>query len=107
MSTDISLHSPTRKIIIDTKYYKEALKARYDKEKINSNNLYQLFSYLINQESELDDRTLECEGILLYPVVEKGFGFSYKFENHKIRVMSINLNQEWHGIRKDLLEILA
>jgi 5-methylcytosine-specific restriction enzyme subunit McrC len=107
MSTDISLHSPTRKIIIDTKYYKEALKARYDKEKINSNNLYQLFSYLINQESELDDRTLECEGILLYPVVEKGFGFSYKFENHKIRVMSIDLNQEWHSIRKDLLEILA
>jgi 5-methylcytosine-specific restriction enzyme subunit McrC len=106
MSTDISLQSSTRKIIIDTKYYKEALKARYDKEKINSNNLYQLFSYLINQESELDGRTLECEGILLYPVVEKGFDFSYKFENHKIRVMSIDLNQEWYGIKKDLLGIL-
>jgi 5-methylcytosine-specific restriction enzyme subunit McrC len=107
MSTDISLYSPTRKIIIDTKYYKEALKARYDKEKINSNNLYQLFSYLINQESELDERTLDCEGILLYPVVEKGFDFSYEFENHRIRVMSVNLNQDWYGIRKDLLEILA
>lgn len=107
MKTDISLQSSTRKIIIDTKFYKEAFKTRYGHEKIDSNNLYQLFSYLINQESELDVRTLECEGILLYPVVEKDFDFSYKFENHKIRVMSINLNQEWHGIRKDLLEILA
>ncbi|MDW7731947.1 MAG: 5-methylcytosine-specific restriction endonuclease system specificity protein McrC [Methanolobus sp.] len=107
MSTDISLQSPTRKIIIDTKYYKEALKARFDKEKINSNNLYQLFSYLINQESELDARTMECEGILLYPAVEKGFDFCYRYENHIIRIMSINLDQEWYNIRKDLLGILT
>ncbi len=107
MSTDISLVSSSRKIIIDTKYYKEALKARFSQEKINSNNLYQLFSYLINQESESDAKTLNCEGILLYPAVEKGFDFCYNYENHRIRVMSINLNQEWYDIRKDLLEILS
>ncbi len=107
MSTDISLLSSSRKIIIDTKFYKEALKARFDREKINSNNLYQLFSYLMNQESDRDARTLNCEGILLYPSIEKGFDFCYVYEKHRIRVMSINLNQEWHGIRNDLLDILA
>ena len=53
MQTDISLCSSMRKIIIDTKFYKEAFKAKYAQEKINSNHLYQLFSYLKNQESDL------------------------------------------------------
>lgn len=107
MSTDISLLSPTRKIIIDTKFYNEALKIRFEQEKINSNHLYQLFSYLMNQESELDGKTLNCEGILLYPAVEKGFDFCYNYEKHRIRIMSVNLNQEWFCIKKDLLNILA
>lgn len=108
METDISLVSSSRKIIIDTKYYKEALKARYSQsqDKINSNNLYQLFSYLINQESNLET-TKTCEGILLYPAVGNGFRFSYTYGNHRIRVLSINLDQEWVNIRKDLLEILS
>jgi len=106
MSTDISLQSSSRKIIIDTKYYKEALKARFTQEKINSGNLYQLFSYLKNQESE-SEITKSCEGILLYPAVESNFSFCYNYENHRIRIMSINLNQDWHYIKKDLLDIIA
>lgn len=107
MPTDISLISSSRKIIIDTKFYKEAFKARYSqsKDKINSNHLYQLFSYLINQESDLEI-TKTCEGILLYPVVGSDFRFSYTYENHSIRVLSINLDQEWFNIKKDLLEII-
>ncbi|AKB85360.1 5-methylcytosine-specific restriction endonuclease system specificity protein McrC [Methanococcoides methylutens] len=106
MITDISLQSASRKIIIDTKYYKEALKTRFSQEKINSNNLYQLFSYLKNQESE-SEITKSCEGILLYPAVESNFSFCYNYENHRIRIMSINLNQDWHYIKNDLLEIIA
>ncbi|MFW5721490.1 MAG: 5-methylcytosine restriction system specificity protein McrC, partial [Bacteroidota bacterium] len=48
METDISLRSDTRKIIIDTKYYKEALKGNFDTEKFLSGHLYQLFSYIEN-----------------------------------------------------------
>jgi len=108
MPTDISLISSSRKIIIDTKYYKEAFKARYSQSqyKINSNHLYQLFSYLINQESNLET-TKTCEGILLYPAVGNEFRFSYTYENHRIRVLSINLDQEWFNIKKDLLEIIS
>lgn len=106
MSTDISLISSSRKIIVDTKFYKEAFEARFTQKKINSNHLYQLFSYLKNQESELEI-TKNCEGVLLYPAVENNFTYSYSYESHRIKVTSVNLNQNWLDIKKDLLEIIA
>lgn len=106
MLTDITLKSNDRKIIIDTKFYKDAFATRYDKEKINSSNLYQLFSYLKNQETD-SDVTLNCEGILLYPSTQKDFLHSFKYKNHKIRIISINLNQDWQAIRTDLLKIVC
>lgn len=106
MLTDITLQKGNKKIIIDTKYYKEAFKTRYEKQKINSSNLYQLFAYLKNQENDLE-LTRNCEGILLYPSIHHDFEHTFKYENHKIRVMSINLNQDWKQIRSDLLKIVA
>lgn len=106
MLTDITLQDKNQKIIIDTKYYKEAFQTRYDKQKINSSNLYQLFSYLKNQEMD-SEITLNCEGILLYPSIQNDFVHSFKYENHKIRIMAINLNQDWQKIRTDLLKIVA
>jgi 5-methylcytosine-specific restriction enzyme subunit McrC len=106
MLTDITLQSRSQKIIIDTKYYKEAFQTRYDKQKINSSNLYQLFAYLKNQETNTE-LTLNCEGILLYPSIQNDFNHSFKYENHRIRIMSINLNQDWQNIRTDLLKIIA
>lgn len=50
METDITLENATTKIIMDAKYYSETMTSRYDTEKIKSGNLYQLFSYLSNQE---------------------------------------------------------
>lgn len=106
MLTDITLQGKNQKIIIDTKYYKEAFQTRYDKQKINSSNLYQLFSYLKNQEMD-SEITLNCEGILLYPSIQNDFVHSFKYENHKIRIMAINLNQDWQKIRTDLLKIVV
>ena len=42
MLTDTTLESPTRKIILDTKYYASALRQRYDQQKLISPHLYQL-----------------------------------------------------------------
>jgi len=107
MLTDITLQSEDQKIIIDTKYYKEAFQenAYNKKEKINSANLYQLFSYLNNQVTD-SAITHNCEGILLYPSVKNDFIYSYRYKKHKIRVMSINLNQDWQNIEADLLNIV-
>ncbi len=100
MQTDISIKLGDRKLIIDAKYYTETLQKYYNSEKIHSQHLYQLFAYLKNQENP------KAEGILLYPTTEKSLSLVYTHEGHKIRIETLNLNQDWRGIRGDLLKII-
>ncbi len=106
MQTDVTLESNDRKIIIDTKFYSEALVSRYGNEKIRSNNLYQLYSYLRNIEKKpniLLNGT--CEGVLLYPTVEYSLDEKFNFGSHFIRIKTLNLNSDWRNIRAELLSI--
>lgn len=105
MLTDVSLTSDDRKIVIDTKYYKAALQKYYDKESIQSANLYQMFSYVMNLESR-GGTDSECEGILLYPTVESEHDYEYRIKGHRIAIKTINLNQDWRNIHNDLLNVL-
>jgi 5-methylcytosine-specific restriction enzyme subunit McrC len=108
MQTDISLESRSRKIIIDTKYYKETLNERFGCKKIRSENLYQLSSYLYNVESkEPIDQNKKCEGILLYPTVDCDLNLEYNFRSHKLKIITLNLNKDWREIKKELLSILS
>jgi 5-methylcytosine-specific restriction enzyme subunit McrC len=100
MQTDISIKINDRKLIIDAKYYKETLQKYYDSEKIHSQNLYQIFAYLKNQEDT------QAEGILIYPTVQKSLSLTYTHEGHTIRIETLNLNQEWQGVKADLLGII-
>ena len=100
MQTDISIKINDRKLIIEAKYYKETLQKYYDSEKIHSQHLYQLFAYLKNQEDE------RAEGILIYPTVQKSLSLTYTHEGHTIRIETLNLNQDWRGVKADLLRII-
>jgi len=101
MQTDVSIKINNRKLIIDAKYYKETLQKYYNSEKIHSQNLYQIFAYLKNQEDEL------AEGVLIYPTVQKSLSLAYTHEGHTIRIETLNLNQDWRRIKGDLLRIIA
>jgi 5-methylcytosine-specific restriction enzyme subunit McrC len=101
MQTDISIKINDRKLIIDAKYYKETLQKYYDSEKIHSQHLYQLFAYLKNQEDA------KAEGILIYPTVQKSLSLTYTHEGHTIRIETLNLNQDWRGVKADLLRIIT
>ena len=53
MEADVILESPDRRIILDTKFYRDAL-ARgrgFGTGKLHSNNLYQLLAYLRNRQA--------------------------------------------------------
>lgn len=106
METDITLENNTEKIIIDAKYYRETMIINYDKEKIKSNNLYQLFSYLLNQEDNTP-KTVNAKGILLYPTIEKDYDLQYKYKTHTIEIRTINLNSNWKLISNRLKEIIS
>lgn len=104
MKTDISLTSGNRKIIIDTKYYLNALVRHYDKPMLISGHLYQLFAYLKNQPRVKEVKTA---GILLYPVVNQELDLLYELSGHQISIKTINLNQPWQNIKADLLKVIA
>ncbi len=105
MEADIVLESPERRIIMDTKYYGEALGGRHGSSKLKSGNLYQLLTYLRNRQATKPDGA-KHEGILLYPQVDKPLAAELRLEGFRIQARTIDLAQPWQDIRDDLLEIL-
>jgi 5-methylcytosine-specific restriction enzyme subunit McrC len=106
MNTDITLKSRDKKIIIDTKFYKDALVTHHGKQMVRPDHLYQLFAYVKNDAGDDDPRRFE--GMLLYPKVDdEPLDLQYKIHGHRISVRSINLNQEWRTIHQDLLALLT
>ncbi|MGI8494032.1 MAG: 5-methylcytosine restriction system specificity protein McrC [Pyrinomonadaceae bacterium] len=101
MQTDITLENERKKIIIDTKFYKETLKTNYGAEKISSANLYQLFSYLLNQRKG-DTKTQTTTRILLYPAIGQDYDLDFQYQNHNIHIKTVNLNDNWKKNRKSV-----
>lgn len=127
MQTDIVLESPERRIILDTKFYSDPLKGRFEAKKVDSAHLYQIFAYVQNRQAEdarydganrARDRRLvdlsravstspRWEGMLLYPVVDEAFAFSYVFSGQRVQVRSIDLDQPWRAIHRDMLDLVS
>lgn len=104
MQTDITIKEKSRVTIMDTKYYRNSLSRNMEREKFHSNNLYQIFSYLKNAESKGEIYN-SSRGILLYPQVDRYLDEDYDVQGHKIKVCTLNLNEEWESIHNRLLEI--
>jgi 5-methylcytosine-specific restriction enzyme subunit McrC len=104
MRTDVTIEYAERKTILDCKFYAAAFQTRFDREKLHSSHLYQLFAYLQNKAR--DDGWEETVGILLYPAVSHEFHLSSRILGHEMRVESINLDKPWPEIHKQLLSIL-
>lgn len=105
MITDVTIAWPDRKLILDCKYYQEALVSRYNSLKFRSGNLYQLYAYLTNKAVEPGWE--QVEGMLLYS--SNGYTFDHAFtlhNRHRIRVSSIDLNRPWPEIESSLLGLL-
>lgn len=105
MLTDIVLKSPDRTIVADAKYYKETLKGRHNSTpKINSSNLYQLFTYL--HHAELREPGKRTDGMLIYPSVGYEVREDYEIAGNRVRIATIDLDQPWPEIHQDLLDLI-
>lgn len=105
MRTDIVLASDRDRIIVDCKFYKDAFQRHHDTAKFISGNLYQLFTYLKNQETV--NGWEHARGMLLYPTTGQGVDETVRIHGHDIRVASINLDQDWQSVAADMLGLLS
>lgn len=104
MRTDISIQTPTRYIVIDTKFYRKTMAKRYD-PKLHSSHLYQMFAYLKNIAGK-GPWYRHAAGILLYPTVTENLHAGFEIENHWIFLRTVNLNVEWRKIEQQLLDMI-
>jgi 5-methylcytosine-specific restriction enzyme subunit McrC len=104
MLTDTTLESPNGVIIIETKFYLNALLSnRGGSEKIRSQHLYQLMSYISNKAKSCQK---PVEGILLYPTVASAIMADYVIQGHRVRICTIDLSKPWQEISRSLIAIL-
>ena len=105
METDIMLTSRDQTLIIDAKYYKQSTNEYYGNERFRSTHLYQIFSYLQNLEKP-PRRDVKTTGILLYPTVGRHLDHSLEMHGHTIRFYTIELDQDWNEIHRNLLSLI-
>jgi len=106
METDVCLQGPGRAIILDAKFYAQALKAGAfgQAAKLPSANLYQIFTYLRQRASEPGWET--AEGVLLYPRTTRGFAAEFTTHDHRIRARTLDLAQPWEHIHAALMQVV-
>lgn len=107
MNTDITLWSPARKIVIETKFYKHPLQVAWSgSAKLRSDHLYQLFAYIKNLEAKGGlDR--DAMGVLLYAAAGQHLDLRYRLGGHDVLVRTLDLDRPWEMIRASLLGLVA
>ena len=104
MQTDIMLSKGEKTLIIDAKYYAHTTQAQYDVHTLHSGNLYQIFTYVKNKETELSKQPHEVSGMLLYAKTDESVlpNNTYKMSGNKISVRTLDLDCDFDQIAAQL-----
>ena len=97
MHSDITLRHDGLTLIIDAKFYKHSLTGYMDKQMLHSANLYQIFTYVKNEDKT---GTGKVSGLLLYArTTEETEPFlSVTMGGNQIEVRSLDLNRSFKDI---------
>jgi 5-methylcytosine-specific restriction enzyme subunit McrC len=104
MITDITLRSRDRTVVIDAKFYREALVGGYGAPKVHSGNLYQMLAYL--QHTAKATMT-PVDGILIYPLNGAPLRLHYRLLGFDVQVVTVDLTEPWPAIHDQLLNLLS
>ena len=101
MQTDTFLKMNEQILIIDAKYYGKTLQNNYEKKTLHSSNLYQIFTYVKNQDKK---NTGNVSGLLLYAKTEEDItpDCLYLISGNKIAAKTLDLNTDFMTIRAQL-----
>jgi 5-methylcytosine-specific restriction enzyme subunit McrC len=101
MQSDITLRRDGYTLIIDAKYYSKNMQQQFDKNSLISNNLYQIFTYVKNE-----DRTNsgKVAGMLLYAKTDSDIVPSANFSTggNRISVKTLDLDSDFDEIKRQL-----
>jgi 5-methylcytosine-specific restriction enzyme subunit McrC len=104
MKTDITIQKKDSKLIIDTKYYNDIYQYNFNVPKFKSNNLYQIYTYINNYKPI--NQSESVEGMLLYPSTHSQIRNEKMIGGKKIKINTINLNQDWSSIESELINLI-
>ena len=104
MQTDIFLRLKEKILIIDAKYYGRTLQHQYDKYSLHSGNIYQIFTYVKNQDK---DNAGNVAGILLYAKTDETITPDCMFNmgGNLIGAKTLDLNTDFKLIAAQLDKI--
>ena len=104
MQTDITLSKDEKTLIIDAKYYSNTMQTQYDVQKLHSGNLYQIFTYVKNKESQLSSQPHEVSGMLLYARTDEAIlpNNTYRMSGNRISVQTLDLDCNFEQIAAQL-----
>ena len=90
-----------KKLIIDAKFYGKIMQTQYDTDTIRSNNLYQIFTYMKNEDK---DNTGLVDGMLLYAKTDDLIIPSLTFDmgGNRVSIKTLNLDRDFMEIQDQL-----
>lgn len=106
MQGDIMLKKGEKTLVIDAKYYSHTMQKQYDVNTLHSGNLYQIFTYVKNLDTE---RTGNVSGMLLYAKTDEVVlpNNEYKMGGNAISVKTLDLDCDFHEIKAQLDDIVC
>lgn len=106
MRTDVTLRGDGWTCVIDAKYYRSALSSWREQGTFSPSNLYQLTTYLHTLEAR-GGADAQADGVLLYPMAQGEFDHVYRIGAHRLRLLTLDLSQDWVSIEQSLLDLAA
>jgi 5-methylcytosine-specific restriction enzyme subunit McrC len=108
MQSDITLARGNEVLIIDAKYYTHTTQVQFDVHTLHSSNLYQIFTYVKNKDSEFGEKPHKVSGMLLYAKTDETIqpDNAYQMSGNKISVKTLDLNLEFVEIAAQLNRIV-
>jgi 5-methylcytosine-specific restriction enzyme subunit McrC len=109
MVTDVWIDVPAlgRRLIVDTKFTSALTPGRFARETLKSGHLYQLYTYVREQESGTDPASLTASGLLLYPSTGTPLAESFISSGHRLGAATVDLSVASVLVRDQLIEAVA
>ena len=84
------------------------MQSQYEVQTLHSANLYQIFTYVKNRDTEFGEQPHQVSGMLLYARTDEMIqpDNSYQMSGNRISVKTLDLNKDFSEIAKQLDNIV-